>query len=457
MSEGVVAQKSEKGKIFAWSLWDWGSAAFNAVIVTFIFSVYLVEAVGDDVPGPFRAATWLGLASAMGAVLIAVAAPALGRRSDAGGHRKRSLILLTLAVVLITAACFFVKDDWHYLWLGLALIAGGSVVFELASVPYFAMLRQVSTPENVGRVSGLGWAFGYFGGIVLLLICYFGFVVGDSKTGKLGMLQVSTAEGLNYRYIALVAAVWFLIFAIPLFLAIPELPPTANSDAPKASIGDSYRAIWADVTGMWQSDRDTLKFLIASAFFRDGLAGVFAYGAILAVSVYGIDKADVILFGVAANVISALGALAAGRWDDKIGPHQVIVGSLISMLVCGSILFLVSGPVMFWIFGLGLCLFVGPAQSAARTYLTRVTKPGHEGQNFGLYAMTGRAASFMAPLLFALSIWAGNLITGQDTDRWGIAGIMFVLALGLALLLFVPNKIEDRALRGISRPSRTLE
>ncbi|HPU13871.1 MAG TPA: MFS transporter [Aeromicrobium sp.] len=455
MSEGVVAQKSEKGKIIAWSFWDWGSAAFNAVIVTFIFSVYLVDSVGKDIPGPFRAATWLGLASAAGAVLIAVAAPALGRRSDAGGHRKRSLLLLTLAVVAITASCFFVKDDWHYLWLGLALIAGGSVVFELASVPYFAMLRQVSTPENVGRVSGLGWAFGYFGGIILLLICYFGFVVGDEPTR--GFMNVPVEDGLYIRYIALVSAVWFLIFAIPLFVAIPELPATANEDSAKASITDSYRAIWNDVTTMWREDRNTLKFLIASAFFRDGLAGVFAYGAILAVSVYGIAKDDVIIFGVAANVISALGALAAGRWDDRVGPRAVIVTSLVAMLVCGSILFFVSGPKMFWIFGLGLCLFVGPAQSAARTYLTRITEPGHEGQNFGLYAMTGRAASFMAPLLFAIFIWAGNLFTGEDTDRWGILGIMVVLAIGLFLLLRVPAHIEDRALRGISRPSRTLE
>ncbi len=445
MTDDVVATRADRGRVVAWGLWDWGSAAYNAVIVTFIFSVYLVEGVGDDVPGPFRAATWLGLSSAAGAVLIAIAAPALGRRTDAAGARKKSLFWLTTAVLVITAALFFVEDDWHHLWLGLVLMAAGGVIFELASVPYFAMLRQVSTPDNVGRVSGFGWAMGYFGGIVLLLICYFGFVAGDGDTR--GFLGVPTEGGMNIRLIALLAAVWFAVFAIPLFLKVPELPATANADAPRVSVAASYRGIWNDITTMWREDRDTLRFLIASAFFRDGLAGVFAYGAVLAVSVYSINEDDVILFGVAANVISAAGALLAGRWDDRIGPRAVIVFSLTSMLVCGLVLLVVSGPGMFWIFGLGLCLFVGPAQSASRTYLTRITDPGREGQNFGLYAMTGRAVSFMAPLLFAVFIWAGNLLTGQDTDRWGIAGIMVILGVGLVLLLRVPAHVDDRARR----------
>ncbi len=443
MSQDIVARRAERGRIVAWGLWDWGSAAFNAVIVTFIFSVYLVEGVGDDVPGPFRASTWLGLSSAAGAVLIAVAAPALGRRTDAAGSRKRSLFWLTTAVVILTAALFFVEDDWHHLWLGLVLLAAGSVIFELANVPYFAMLRQVSTPDDVGRVSGFGWAMGYFGGIVLLLICYFGFVAGDGD--HRGFLGVPTENGMNIRLIALLAAAWFLIFAIPLFLKVPELPESAEPDPATSSVADSYRAIWNDLRTMWREDRTTLKFLIASAFFRDGLAGVFAYGAVLAVSVYSIREDDVILFGVAANVISAAGALIAGRFDDRIGPRAVIVGSLVSMLACGIVLLAVSGPTMFWIFGLGLCLFVGPAQSAARTYLTRITEPGREGQNFGLYAMTGRAVSFMSPLLFATFIWAGNAMFGTATDRWGIAGIMVVLALGLGLLLKVPAQIHDRA------------
>lgn len=434
MTDAAVGRERRVGPVLAWSFWDWGSASFNAVIVTFIFSVYLTDAVGDDLPGPVSASTWLGFSIAAASLVLAVLAPVLGQRSDAGGHRKRSLALLTLSVIVVTAALFFVKDEYQYLWLGLVLLAVGTVLFELAQVPYFAMLRQVSTPATVGRVSGIGWGFGYLGGIVLLLICFFGFVTGDG-----GLLGLSTDEGFNIRLIAILAAVWFLVFALPVLFVVPELPAEA-SPLKKVGFLDSYRQVFAEIRHMWHHERPTLVFLGASALFRDGLAGVFTFGAVIAVSVYGIGADDVILFGVAANVIAAAGAILAGRIDDTTGPRAVIVFSLVCMLVAGTVLLFVSGPLMFWIFGLVLCLFVGPAQSASRTYLIRLTPVGKEGQIFGLYAMTGRAVSFLSPALFALAVLVGG------DDRWGILGIMAVLMAGLLALFAVPARIRDRAL-----------
>lgn len=433
MSNQAVASATERRAVIAWSLWDWGSAAFNAVIVTFVFSVYLTDAVGDKLPGPISATSWLGWSIGAASLVIAILAPVMGQRSDGSGHRKRSLGLLTLSVVCVTALMFLVEESHDYLWLGLLLIAIGTVLFELAQVPYFAMLRQVSTPENVGRVSGLGWAFGYLGGIVLLLIVYVGLISGDG-----GMLGVSTENGLNIRWVAVVAAVWFLAFSLPVLFAVPELPADA-SPLPKTGFAESYRVLFAELRTMWQEDRPTLAFLIASALYRDGLAGVFTFGAVIAVSVYGFNDDTVIPFGIAANVAAAGGAIVAGRLDDRLGPRRVITVSLLSMLGAGLILLFVQGMVGFWIFGLVLCLFVGPAQSASRTYLVRLTPPGKEGQHFGLYAMTGRAASFLAPTLFGLFAF----VFGDD--RWGIIGIMIVLLAGLIALLRVPALEGDRA------------
>lgn len=434
MVDNAVAPRTRGRQVVAWSLWDWGSASFNAVIVTFVFSVYLTKGVGEDLPGPISASSWLGWSIGAASLVLAVLAPVTGQRSDARGGRKRSLGFLTAAVVVITAGLFFVKDDYHYLWLGLALFAAGTVVFELAQVPYFSMLRQVSTPEDVGKVSGIGWAFGYLGGIILLLICYFGFISGDG-----GMFGVPTDDGFNIRLIALLSAGWFAVFAIPLFLSIPELPASA-SPVPQAGFLQSYRILFADLGRMWREDRRTAMFLGASALYRDGLTGVFTFGAIIAVSVYGIAEDSVLIFGVVANVFAAAGAFLAGRVDDRAGPRVVIVGSLVSMLVVGGVLLFVSGPTMFWVFGLALCVFVGPAQSASRTYLTRITPVGKEGQHFGLYAMTGRAASFLSPTLFGLFAFVGG------DDRWGIIGILLVLGIGLVALLAVPSDVEDRAL-----------
>ena len=438
MSESAaVARRTERRQVLAWSLWDWGSAAFNAVIVSFVFSVYLTDSVGDDLPGRISASTWLGWSLGIGGLFIALLAPITGQRSDAAGRRRRSLGLLTLAVVTCTALMFLVKDDYHYLWLGLVLISLGSVLFELAQVPYFAMIRQVSTPDTIGRVSGVGWAFGYLGGIVLLLLCYFGFVSGDGDTR--GFFDMSTEDGLNIRLITLLAAVWFLVFALPVLFMVPELPATASPTSASAGFFESYRILYADVRALWRSDRSTVVYLVASALYRDGLAGIFTFGAVLAVSVYGIGDDDVLIFGVAANVVAAAGALLAGRLDDALGPRFVIVFSLVAMLVTSLVLLVVDGPAMFWTFGLVLTLFVGPAQSASRTFLARVTPVGKEGQHFGLYAMTGRAVSFLAPSLFGLFAF----LTGSD--RAGIVGIMLVLAAGLLVLLRVPAEIEDRA------------
>ena len=427
-----IGEPVTRGRIAAWSLWDWGSAAFNAVIVTFVFAVYLTDSVGADLPGGVSANTWLGWTLGIAGFFVAILAPVTGQRADAGGRRKRSLGIWTVLIVLSMIAMFWVRDDYHYLWLGLVLLGVGSIFLEFASVSYNAMLRQVSTPANIGRVSAFGWSMGYFGGIVLLLICYVGFIAPE-----VGWFGVTSQAGLNIRIVALFAAAWFGLFAIPVLVKVPEITGLPRSR--RSGFFASYRVLFRDLGTLYRTDRNTVYFLGASALFRDGLNAVFAFGAVLAVTVYGISSADVLIFGVAANVVSAIGALTAGRFDDRLGPKTVIVVSLIGMLIAGTIVLFLSGPTAFWIFGLILCLFVGPAQSSSRTFLARLAPPGREGQLFGLYATTGRAVSFLAPMLFGLF----TLVFGAD--RAGIVGILLVLAAGLAALWPVrPPEITGR-------------
>jgi UMF1 family MFS transporter len=434
---GQLGAPATRGQIVAWGFWDWGSAAFNAVIVTFVYSVYLTNSVGAGLCRPDElsdtgacpeASSWLGWALGIAGFFIAVLAPVTGQRADAGGHRKRSLGMFTAVAVLATVGLFWVKPEVSYLWLGLVLMGIGSIVMEFAGVSYNAMLRQISTPANIGRVSGFGWSMGYFGGIVLLLVCYVGFISDSALFG------VSTVESLNIRFVALFAAAWLLIFAIPVLLKVPEVPGVPAERRP--NFFQAYRRLFRDIAELYRSERHTVFFLIASALFRDGLAGVFTFGAVLAVSVYGFSDSTVLIFGVAANVVSALGAVTAGRFDDRIGPKTVIMCSLIGMLAAGIVLLFVSGSTMFWIFGLILCLFVGPAQSSSRTFLARLAPPGREGQLFGLYATTGRAVSFLAPALFGL------FVALFDASRAGIVGILLILLIGLLALLPVRKPVD---------------
>ncbi len=431
--------------VLAWSSWDAGAAAFNAVVFTFVFSVYLTDQVGEGAPGGISSSTWLGWGLGVAGFVLAVTAPIMGGQADARGRRKRSLAVLTACTVVLMAGMFFVHDSEPYFFLGLVLLASASVLAELSNVPYYAMLRQVSTPETQGRVSGIGWSAGYVGGVVLLLIVYAGFIAGEGDTR--GVLGLPSADGLNIRLVVLFAALWFVAFAVPLFVTVPEVTATAAPAARPVglrgrwrSVRRAYRDLFADLAELWRTDRRTLGFLAASALFRDGLAGVFTFGAVLGVGVYGVSSSDVLMFGVAANIVAAVGAVAGGHVEERVGGKRVIVFSLASMMAVGVALLVSSGPLAFWACGLVLCLFIGPAQASARSLMARLSAPGGEGQMFGLYATSGRAVSFLAPALFGLFSWLFG------ADRAGIVGLLLVIGAGLAALL--PLRLPGPAEQG---------
>lgn len=415
-----------RSQVWAWGLWDWGSAAFNAVILTFVFSVYLTGPVGENLPGTVSATSWLSWGIAAAGVAVALTAPVVGQSADRAGRRRRSVAIWTGLTVVVMAAMFAVQADPAYFFLGLGLLALGTIFFEFAQVSYFAMLRQVSTPDTVGRVSGFGWSLGYVGGIVLLALVYFGMVAGDGSGG--GLFGVPTENGFNIRLVAVVAAVWFALFALPLLFRVPEIPraPDARSTL---GVRASYRKLFTDLRELYRASPHTVYFLGASAIFRDGLATVFTFGGVLAATVFGLSAGDVLIFAIAANLVAATGAFLGGLLDDRLGPKPVIVAALVGLIVSGTALMALSGTLAFWTLGLALTFFVGPAQAASRSYLMRLTPPGREGQMFGLYATTGRAVSFLGPAL------VGLFILVFDSDRAGIAGILVVLAIGLAALL----------------------
>jgi MFS transporter, UMF1 family len=413
----AVGGRIKRRMVLAWGLWDWGSSAYSAVVTSFVFGPYVVRGVvGDAQPGGITANTWLGISTAAAGFLVAAIAPVTGQRADAGGHRKRNLAIWSGLVIAVMLAMFTVKNDPSYLWIALVLLATGAVFQEFAVVSYNAMLPQVSTPETVGRVSGFGWAMGYFGGIFLLLICYVGFIAPD-----VGWFGVTSAGGLNIRAVVVFSAIWFAVFAIPVLMAVPESPPGPKRR--RVAFFASYRLLVNDIRALYKRDRNSVYFLIASALYRDGLAAIFSFGAILAVSVYGLAQSTVLIFGIAANVVAALGALGMGAVEDRIGPKKVIMISLIGLISTSLILLFAHGTTAFWIFGLILTLWVGPAQSSSRAFMARIAPVGREGEMFGLYATTGRAASFLAPALFAL-------FSGLFTDRVGIVGIALVLLAG---------------------------
>lgn len=427
--------ESDRVRVLAWALWDCGSTGLNAIVVTFVFSVYLTGTVGADLPGDTSPASWLGRALAVAGLVVAVLAPVTGIWIEVPRRRRRALAALTGLAVLLTSAMSLIRDDYRYLWPGLVLLAMTAACSDLASVPYNAMLRQLSTPQTSGRVSGLGLAMGYSGSVILLLVVYVGFVSGDGATR--GVLGLPVEDGQNVRAAMLLAAAWFVLFALPVLFAVPTSTPDARVK-PIGVLG-AYRKLWSEIVGEWRRDRNLVYYLLASAVFRDGLAGVFAFGAVLGVNVYGISPANVLLFGVSASVVAAVGAVLGGLLDDRIGSKPVIVGSLTAMVAVGLTLLTLSGALAFWICGLLLCLFIGPTLSSARTLLLRMSTEGKEGVAFGLYTTTGRAVSFLAPWMFFV------FVDFFGADRAGMGGLCVVLAAGLLAMLGVRTPARPKA------------
>lgn len=442
-------------QVFSWALWDWATQPFNSVILTFVFvTLYLngpsflpagVEAPTDGTAACAQSAyerteyclgladlsEWWGIANTLAGVLILLLAPVLGQRADATGNKKKWVVGATAGLALVQFALFFVYADPAFFWYGAAVAALGTVVSEIAGVNYNAMLVQVSTPKTIGRVSGLGWGMGYIGGIIALVIV----VVFDTFS----WFGMDTSGGLAYRLIAVGAGVWTIVFAIPFFLNVPEAP--ARGDRSKVGFFRSYVVLVKDIVELFRRHRPTAWFLLASAVYRDGLAGVFAFGALLAPVSFGFSSTQVILFGIVANLVAGVSTIVAGRLDDRYGARAVIVAALSILLAAALFVFFAreGGQLVFWIGGIVLSACVGPAQASSRALLARVTPPGMQGEIFGLYATTGRAASWISPLLFFAFIgWFGP-------QYWGIIGLAIVVAAGLVLLLMVKLPKHVRA------------
>ncbi|MEN9751342.1 MAG: hypothetical protein RLZZ600_389 [Actinomycetota bacterium] len=427
--------KANAKQVWSWALWDWGTSAFSVVITTFVFPIFIVQAAfaedGKDTNALDANFTW---AYVISGIIVALVAPVLGQRADRSRKTKTWLGLNTFIVGLATIFMVFLVPNSAFFALGLVLYVIANVFYEFAFVNYNTVLVQITNPRNIGRVSGFGWGLGYVGGIVALLVVLVGFVGLGDGGGAFGITQDSQ---LNIRMAFLFTGLWVILFTIPVLLGTPKTP-ALEVGAPIGIFG-SYGKLFRDISNLWRNERTTFRFLIASAVFRDGLAAVFTLGAVIAAAVFGFQTKDIMLFGIAANLVAGIGVFLGGVIEDKIGPKKLIIASLIGLIIGGLYVFAFRdmGTITFWIGGLILSFFVGPTQSASRTFLGRLTSPGREGELYGLYATTGRGLSWLTGLLFAI------VVATTGNTAWGIFAIVAVLIAGLVLVIPLKPKFND--------------
>jgi UMF1 family MFS transporter len=430
-------------------LFDWSVQPFYTLILTFLFAPYFANVVVGN--GPEGQSMW-GYAAAIAGVLIAVGSPFLGAFADGRGQRKPWIALFSVILAVAMASLWIATPSAPSSTIYLVLLA---FVVATACAEYTAVFTNAIMPslvpqEELGRLSGAGWACGYFGGLASLFLIA-GLIVpaGDTATTLLGLeplfaLDTATREG--DRIVGPLSAVWYLVFMIPFFLFVPDIRQKHDhGDRPAtAELWDTVRSL--------PGNPNMLRFLAARMIYTDGLTAIFTFGGIYGASVFGWGALELGLFGIVLTLVGAFGALIGGVLDDRISAKFVIVSALVILLigalgilsvdaahvlfvidvdpkVPGSAPFSSTGERVFLAFAIVVGLVSAPVQSSSRSLLARLAPRDKITQYFGLFAFSGKVTAFLAPLAVAL------VTSLTQSQRIGMSAITLFLLAGILLML----------------------
>ena len=400
--------KSSTKEIISYALYDWATSPVPTLHATFVFAVYFTTTVMPE-NGTFA---WSQM-SALAAFIVAFAAPFFGALADGKAMRKTLLMIVTVIGIISAAALWFVKPDASFATMALVLSAINIVVMEIAFVFYNALIVGVSTPKNIGRVSGFSWGLGYIGAIVCLFLAL-AFVMPE--VAPFG-LDKSMAE--HVRITMPLAAVWLLVFSIPFFIYVPEGEKSEGS----------FKEILVEGWQVVKTKPGVLRFLIARIFYADALVTLFAMGGIFAAKVFEFEQTDVLLFAILLNITAGIGAMIGGVLDDRVGALPTIRVSLIAMVILGIAAMITTSATIFWIIGGILGLFVGPVQAASRSYFARLVPSGVEARAFSFMMLTGKATAFIGPMIYGWIVF----LSGQE--RLGMSIVVVLMLIGFLLLI----------------------
>lgn len=450
---------ASKPALFGWILFDWAAQPYFTLVTTFIFAPYFVNAMASD---PVHGQALWGYAAALAGLLIAVLSPVFGSIADVTGKRKPWVFYISIIFVASMFVFWLAKPGSDApIFLTLAAVVISTVCAELQIVFVNAMMPSLVPQSQLGRLSGTGWAAGYAGGLVSLIL-FAGFIATSPETGKT-LLGLDPLISLNQetreadRLSGPFAALWFVVFALPFFLWTPDSKKTGPISA--TPVSDGLKDLKETFHSL-RHYRNIALYLIARLLYIDGLSAIFVFGGIYGTAIFGWSAFEIGVFGIVASLAGAVGAAIGGPLDDRLGPKPVIVWSLLGLLIASigilsidksHILFVTQvpeklpdstpfstlGEQFYVLCGILIGLVAGPLQSASRTFLAHLAPKDKLTQFYGLYAFSGKVTSFMAPLLVAQT----TAITGSQ--RWGIAPIALFLILGAILIIFVKDERTD--------------
>lgn len=443
-------QGNSAKRIWGWYFFDWASQPYNTLLLTFIFAPYIKEVIGDGA----KAQSLWGLTVGIGGILIAMFSPILGAIADTSGQRMRFIWLFSGMYVVGSAGLWLAAPDAMNLGLVLPLFVIGLVGMEFATTFTNAMLPDLAPREKIGRMSGNGWAFGYVGGLLALAIMLV-LLADNATTGKtfVGLdpilgLDASQREGT--RAVGPLTAIWYIVFMIPFFLFVRD-PKGADvsAGAVRHALSDLARTV-----KQLPQHKGLFAYLTSSMIYRDGLNGMYAFGGVYAAGVLGWGVQDTGVFGLIAIISGALFAWLGGMADEWRGPRPVIIASILALLVAAIMCVLVTPTYVlgfavpegsklpdmtFYLIGAIIGAAGGTLQASSRTMLVHQANPERMTEAFGLYALAGKATSFIAPF----SIGLVTHLSGSQ--QIGVTPLIVLFVTGLFLLRFVPKNGDNTA------------
>jgi UMF1 family MFS transporter len=436
---------------------DWAAQPFFTVVTTFIFGPYFVARLTSD---PVSAQTlWSNMAT-ISSVIIAILSPILGSIADQSGGRKPWIGFF--AVIKIASLCclWFAAPGSPVIYPVIFMILA-SIAAEFSIVFNDSMMPRLVGKDEVGRLSNTAWGLGYLGGMIVL-IAVVALLAGSPESGKtiLGLdplFGLDPHTGEDARITGPISAVWYLIFVLPMFLFTPDVKGGLPFGA---AVRSGLREVRHTLSEL-KERRPLLRFLVARMIYQDGVNGLLILGGAFAAGMFGWATIEIGIYGIILNVVAIFGCIIAGRIDARIGSKATIVISLTMLLLATfGIVSTEPGYTLFGLvplstvdsgglfgtaaekayigYGLLIGLAFGPVQASSRSYLARSVSLDEAGRYFGIYALSGRATSFMATLLFSIVTYA----TGSS--HLGMATLVLFLAGGLVLLIRTPYP-ADRA------------
>lgn len=403
--------------VVGWTLYDFANSAYTTLVITFIYSTFFMnQMAGDAIAGTRLWGTTVGIA----AVLTAILSPVVGAFADRG-YRRRLLVTTTALTIAGSVLLYFPVPGQVAFAMAVAIIA--TTAYELCGVFYNSYLPDVAPADRIGRISGYGWALGYVGGLLAMVVALVGFILPDEPWFG------TRTDFQHVRCTTLLVAAWFAIFSLPFFLWVPEHKrPTGESM--RAVLGDTARQL-ARTFREIRKYRQIMRLLVARLLYNDGLYTIFAFGGGYAAGTFGFTMTEVMYFGISLNVTGGLGAFLMGRLDDRIGGKRTILITIVGLSLATLAAALVTTKTGLFAVGLILGLFVGPNQAASRSLIGRFVPPSKETEFYGFFALSGKALAFLGPVLM------GQFTALFGTQRAGVAVLLLFFFFGGLLLLRV--------------------